>query len=193
MNKMGQVILACVIALIAVAAFGAWLQWGVIGLTVDATKLAGLLAPIAFAAAIVERGVEVLISPWRDAGANKIQAKIDAIKARPADPTTATQNATELQAATNELSDYRETTQRFAFAVGLVLSVLVSIAGVRALGSFMATNGFEGHSANQKGFFLSMDVAVTALLLAGGADGLHSIVNAVTSFFNATADKAAKS
>lgn len=193
MNKMGQVILACIIALIAVAAFGAWLQWGGISMTIDPTKLAGLLAPIAFAAAIVERGVEILISPWRDAGANKLQAKIDAIKALPADPNDPTKNAKELQTATDNLSDYRETTQRFAFAVGLVLSVLVSIAGVRALGSFLATNAFDSHSPNQKGFFLSMDVAVTALLLAGGADGLHSVVNAVTSFFDSTADKAAKS
>jgi len=35
-------------------------------------------------------------------------------------------------------------------------------------------------------------VMLSATLLAGGADGIHSIVNAVTSFFNATADKATK-
>ncbi len=152
-----------------------------------------LLAPLAFAAAVVERAVEILISPWRDAEASKLDKAVTAIKARPADPAANAQNAIDLKAASDELDEYRGATQRYAFAVALTLSVLVSIAGVRALEPFVDTTKFHNASvtpAAQQLFFLSVDVAVSAALLAGGADGIHSVVNAVTTFFNASADKA---
>jgi hypothetical protein len=34
-----------------------------------------------------------------------------------------------------------------------------------------------------------VDVALSAALLAGGADGIHSVMNAITSFFDNTAEK----
>src|SRR2546429_3585106 len=68
--------------------------------------LPGKLAPLAFAAAVIERAVEILISPWRDAGASKLQKGIDILKARSANPPTA-QDATDLRQASEELDSYK--------------------------------------------------------------------------------------
>jgi hypothetical protein len=64
------------------------------------------------------------------------------------------------------------------------------MAGVRALGNFVDANKLKDLAFSQSPqylFFLCVDVALSAALLAGGADGIHSVVNAVTSFFDRTA------
>ncbi len=195
-TKNAPLVVAGGLALLGIVIFAVWLQWDGVVMAVSLDKLAGLLSPIAFAAAVVERGVEILISPWRDAEASKLERTVAAIKARPPNAATAASDAAELQAASDALNDYRGATQRYAFAVSLTLSILVSIAGVRALGPFLDPAKFEllkTSHPEQHTYFLSIDVALTATLLAGGADGVHSVVNAITSFFNASADKASKS
>jgi len=180
------------LALVGVIAFRLWLKWDTLGLTVRLQDLSGLLAPLAFAAAVVERAVEILISPWRDAEASKLEKTVAAIKARSADPAAQAQNAADLKTASDILDEYRGATQRYAFGVSLTLSVLVSMAGVRALGNFVDAARLKDpvftHSP-QYLFFLCVDVALSAALLAGGADGIHSVVNAVTSFFESTVAK----
>lgn len=174
--------------------FGISFGWQGLPMSVSIQNAGTLLAPIAFAAAVVERGVEILISPWRDAEASKLENAIAAIKARQApDPATAEKNEADLKRTSDELEEYRGTTQRYAFGVSLILSTLVSIAGFRALGPFLSSDALAQATAAQKGFFLFVDIALTATLLAGGADGVHSVVNAVTTFFDSTADKAANS
>ena len=161
------------------------LYWQGLKMSVNVTTLTSLLAPIAFAAAVVERAVEILISPWRDTGASKLQKALAVIQARPADAA----NSAALQAASDALDEYRGVTQQCAFAISLLLSLLVSISGVRAIQPFLADNALKVLETNQRGFFFTVDVLLTALVLSGGADGVHSIVNAVTSFFDATATK----
>ena|ERR1700733_2105409 len=185
------VLIAGAAVLIALIIFCTFLRWGGVTFSVTATNMTSLLAPLAFTAAVVERAVEILISPWRDAGANKLEKQVAAIKARPADA----QQAADLKAASDQLDEYRGVTQEYAFAVSLSLSVCASIAGVRALEPFLDQGKFGDLAKAHPGqclFFLGMDVALSAALLAGGADGVHSVVNAVTSFFDATADKATK-
>ncbi len=192
LRKNWPLLAASGLALIGVAIFRRFLNWNNLNLTVKVSDLAGLLAPLAFAAAVVERAVEILVSPWRDAGASKLDGVVAAIKARPADPPTDAVNATALKAASDALDDFRGETQRYAFAVSLLLSIFVSIAGVRALGPFVDNarlNDPKVTADAQRLFFLAVDVALSAALLAGGADGIHSVVNAVTSFFDNTANK----
>jgi hypothetical protein len=180
------------LALLGVIVFRTQLNWGTLGLTVRLQDLSGLLAPLAFAAAVIERAVEILVSPWRDAEASKLERVVATIKARLADPAANAQNAADLKAASDAVDEYRGDTQRYAFAVSLTLSVLVSMAGVRALGNFVDANKLKDPvftQSPQYPFFLCVDVALSAALLAGGADGIHSVVNAVTSFFDKTAAK----
>jgi hypothetical protein len=191
-RKKWPLVFACALALLGVIVFRMLLKWDGLTLTVRLQDLSGLLAPLAFASAVIERAVEILVSPWRDAEASKLDKAVAAIKARPADPATSTQDAADLKAASDAIDEYRGETQRYAFAVSLTISVLVSIAGVRALGPFADVgrlNDVKITTQAQHLFFLCVDVALSAGLLAGGADGIHSLVNAATSFFDGAATK----
>jgi hypothetical protein len=68
--------------------------------------------------------------------------------------------------------------------VNLVLSFCAAAVGVRALFPFLDVAGFhKSASVMQQAYFRNYDVLITTALLAGGADGLHSIINSITSFF----------
>jgi hypothetical protein len=190
MKRFIPVFVACAFAALGAIVFGALRWWEVLAMSVTLQNLPSLLAPIAFGAAIVERGVEILISPWRDAEASKLETQLAALKAQPA------ADAAAVKQVSDELDDYRGATQRYAFAVSLILSTLVSIAGIRALGPFLDAAAFKSLAKDnpaQHGFFLCVDIALSATVLAGGADGIHSVVNSVTTFFDSTAAKTANS
>src|SRR5580692_10193312 len=95
------------LALLGVIVFRAFLNWDAIGLTVKLTDLSNLLAPLVFAAAVIERAVEIIVSPWRDAEASKLEKEMAAIDARPADPAANAQNALDRKAVSDKLDDYR--------------------------------------------------------------------------------------
>jgi hypothetical protein len=193
-KTISPLLLAFCLAIAGAIFFGAWRNWGSLPMSVSLQNIGTLLAPIAFAAAVVERGVEILISPWRDAGANNLENEIAVIQARtPGNGVMGQEDQNALKAKSEQLEEYRGETQRLAFLVSMTLSTMVSVTGVRALGPFLATSAFAKAQPGQESFFYFVDVALTATLLAGGADGVHSIVNAVTTFFNTTADKTAKS
>jgi hypothetical protein len=177
------------VAVLCLMTFGIWLRWEGVSLSIPVTNIANLLAPLVFAAAVIERAVEILVSPWRDAQASKLETAVSAIKAASA-ANPATQNANNLQAASDTLDEYRGETQKYAFGVSMTLSILTAIVGVRALGPFLDVTKFHTTSHAQQFYFLCLDVALSASLLSGGADALHSIVNAVTTFFDSTAQKA---
>ena len=180
------------VAVSCLIAFGIWLRWEGVSLSIPVSNIASLLAPLVFAAAVIERAVEILVSPWRDAQASTLEAELSVIKARAAstDTAVAVQNADDLRVASNALEEYRGKTQRYAFGISLTLSILTAIVGVRAFGPFLDSAKFHTTPHAQQLYFLCLDVALSAALLAGGADGIHSIVKAVTTFFDATADKA---
>jgi hypothetical protein len=169
------------------------LPWSAINLTVSVSDLAGKLAPLAVAAAVIERAVEILISPWRDGEASKLSRSVDTARAAAANAPADSDAAKKLKDASDKLDDYRSQTQQYAFAVSLTLSVLASMAGVRALGAFFDTTsktlpaGFL--TSPQYYFFTVVDMALSAALLAGGADGVHSVMTAITTFFDSTATK----
>jgi hypothetical protein len=177
------------IALAAFIIFAVSAKWDGLTFKVQMADLAGLLAPLVFASAVVERAVEILVSPWRDAGASKLEKAVAAVKARPVatDPDISAKNEADLKVASAALDDYRGETQKYAFAVSLTLSAFVAISGVRAFWPFTNKDTFATVSTLQHNFFVDVDVVISAAVLAGGADGIHSIVNAVTSFFDNTA------
>lgn len=104
------------LAVVGVAAFCLFMRWDGLSLTVKLTDLTGLLAPLAFAATVIERAVEILISPWRDAGASKLENELAAIKAKLPHPPIEAEDVAELKAASDALDEYRGHTQKLAFA-----------------------------------------------------------------------------
>lgn len=182
-------IAASVAMVVALAIFWIWLTWTGLAFQVEASAVAGLLAPLVFASAVVERAVEILISPWRDQGASTRQKALTAAQAIADDG----QRAIAVKQASDALDAYKADTQQYAFAISMTIGMLTSIAGVRALQPFLkagALDTLKTAECAQYSFFLALDVALSAALLAGGADGVHSVVSAVTSFMDASSASA---
>ena len=192
---MNWTLLAVVIlCLVCMAIFRVFLNWDSLSMGVKVSDVANLLAPLAFCAAVVERAIEIIISPWRDTGASRLQSAIASIQARPADPASAAQDVQDLKNATDALNAYRGETQKLAFFVSILLSFLVAMAGIRAIGPFLDFAKFHDKtitSEAQRLFFLTVDMLLSTALLAGGADGIHAIVDSVTNFFGNTSSKTA--
>jgi len=148
------------------------LKWPGLNIGVKLSDVGGKLAPLAFAAAVIERAVEVVISPWRDPQKTKLQAAVDAAKQKNAG----------LDEATAKLNEYTADTQKYAFTSSLILGLMASIAGVRAFWPFLPD--MKVPDSPQGSFFLCIDVGLSAALLAGGADAVHSVVSAMTTFFD---------
>jgi hypothetical protein len=112
---------------IAVTLFAIFLRCGGLSFSIKPGVVLNVLSPLILTPGFVERAVEVLISPWRDEGATKLQNALDAAKASvPPDPA-------KIQTANDELIEYKGTTQRYAFATSLTISLAIGIAGVRTL------------------------------------------------------------
>ncbi len=124
------------------------------------------MAPLVAISAFIERAVEVVISPWRDAGASRLQGAA--------------------------LADYRLQTQSYAYAVSLGFSLLASMVGVRGVAALVEPSSLAALSARQQLAFSVFDVIITSLLLSGGSDGVHQVVTTITTFLDSSKDKMAK-
>jgi len=179
-----------------------------VNMRVDYTTVPTVLAPLMLAALFIERAVEVIISPWRDEGAERLRNKMASANRNTAAVSTQ-------QAVTDELTQYKGKTRRYAFTIALLLGMASAMVGVRAVWPFVDdangvyiaahtskdTQGNETevkaqgnpiNDPNQQYFkrsFIVVDVLLSALMLAGGANGIHSIVTAFTSFFDNAAQR----
>jgi hypothetical protein len=79
LQKNVPLLITSAVAVLAVIIFGIYLRWTGLNFMIKVTDVAGTLAPLAVAATIIERAVEILISPWRDGVANKLGRARDAI------------------------------------------------------------------------------------------------------------------
>jgi len=131
-------------------------------------NLANVMAPLMAIALFIERAVEVVISSWRNEGAQHLKAVAD----HATDPVSKVN-------AQRALEVYRDQTQMLSFITSVTISAVAAMAGVRAIAPLV-------QGAPTTGVFYAFDVAITALLLAGGADGLHQIVTTFTDYLDAT-------
>ncbi|MBW8780469.1 MAG: hypothetical protein JF599_01075 [Verrucomicrobia bacterium] len=155
--------------------------------SIDMPVIAGLLAWLFTVALFVERSVEVIILVVRDEEADTLEAavgieqsKIDA--AQKIDAAIPSVSAGLIQAQ-DALTRYRAATKELALCVAFVIGILVSLAGVRALGSLVSAT--DGHT-----LFIAVDILVTGSVLAGGSDGVHKMANVFSNFMDALASKA---
>lgn len=91
----------------------------------------------------------------------------------------------------NHLSKLRAAKLRAASVLSLTFGALASVSGVRVLGQFVPTQdekiiGALADSALQLDAFRVTDALLTALVLAGGADGIHRMISSFRSFRSST-------
>jgi len=167
----------------------AWIsRWRGLNLFIDPHNVLSVMSPLLLTAGFIERAVEVVISPWRDSRAAQLGNRVDALRAQI--PAADVSVIAEADAAYQE---YKGKTQQYAFGASLSFSFASAYVGVRALWPFVEHPSFEKLGTNQQWMFVVVDMVLTAALLAGGADGIHSVINAFTTFFNTTAQKAQQS
>ena len=149
--------------------------------------VAGMLAPLVLLALFIERAVEVVMAVWRAPGARALEARLARARRRASAEPAAQGDVEALEGA---LRTYRAASQRLAFLTGVTMSALLALAGVRALAEML--DPAVAVPAPRAGLFALVDVALTALLLAGGADGIHKLATTLTCFLETTRKRVAE-
>jgi hypothetical protein len=181
-----KLLFACfVVAVGGVVLFAGFARWFGLSINVQPQTVANILAPLMLTSAFIERAVEVFITPLRDPGANQLQAKLAATNSDPA-ATTDQKNA-----ATDALNAFVGETTQYAFATAVMFGLVAAMVGVRGLSPFLDASTIK--DIGQRNTFIVFDVVLSAALMAGGANGIHSVVTAFTSFFDASAQKSQNS
>jgi len=190
------------IAAVGVVLFGIYAMWWGLNISINIQNVGSILATLMLIAGFIERAVEVVITPWRDPEAKRLRAVHVAKMAvqsttqkLPGATPQQVQDATKDQTSAREdLNAYKGQTTRYAFAVAFMFSLVAAMVGVRALWPFLsadthAMDAFHAATLGQKNTFIVFDVVLSATLMTGGADGIHSVVSAFTSFFDASSHK----
>ena len=215
-----------------------WWVWGVLALgaiaagalgtsitRLDAApdKVGTALTALIFVALLIERVVEVFVSPLTAGNKQGLEDQRVAAQAKiaefetllkpaatvanpvptPPDAALVADYAEQIkslklldQALASEIKAKDKETQRLALSFSIPISVVVALAGVRAIGPLLATTCGPNWSdkvtpCDAPGVLMAMaDVILTAGLLAGGADGIHKVLDNVISY--ASGNKAPK-
>ena len=180
MNRyVGRIFVGVLGVAVAVAVFALGDAWTAVGVAEgvnpfrDALSQLGVLYVVAL---LVERSLEVLLKAWRQGGKIRLEEE-----ARSAGEDGRT-------AAEAKLQQYRVGTQRRALLFGLVLGVMVSLSGVRLLGSIFEFGA--GTAPFQRDLFQFTDVIVTAGLIAGGSATIHKAMARIEDLLKANRTRA---
>jgi ABC-type dipeptide/oligopeptide/nickel transport system permease subunit len=177
---------AVAIAVAGVVLFDIFAMWEGLNIPIQPQTVANVLAPLILAAAFIERAVEVVITPWRGPEASKRKAELDRAKA--------SKDEERQKKANDSLVTYIGETTLYAFTLAFLFGLAAAMVGLRALWPFLGTDqqamsAFTSLTAGQRHTFIIFDVVLSAALMTGGANGLHSPLTAFTSFFDASAQK----
>jgi hypothetical protein len=169
------------------------------------SQIMPLLFTLLFVALLLERALEVFISTWRgpetdrlDQVMNERQRTVNtlknAIEKAPDQEQAAEQQAysaelLKLAKAEEDRTDFRSGTKRRALWAGLVMGLLVSAVGIRALQPLLDAASLTQLTANQLTAFHVVDVLVTGGCLAGGSDAIHKIIQLYVNITEKTSNK----
>jgi hypothetical protein len=176
--------LAALTLILLAAIATACLGFGPVAMRTDAlTTVPQLFPPLVMVSLLIERTLEVFVTLWRDPGAEPLEKAVEASRA-------AAPGSAAVVEAQHRLDDYRSGTRRLAFSGGLVLGVIVSLVGVRALSFMVDGTALAQITTAQHRAFETVDVLITGLALGAGSDPLHQVLQAFTNFFDTSAQNA---
>jgi hypothetical protein len=160
--------------------FNNW-NWNPLVFSADQFNMYIKLAPLVLLAGLIERAVEVMITPWRDPGADCRSNRVAEARNLACRPGATDDDQQAVADSVSDLNQYTGKTRQYAYSIALALSVCAVVAGVRTLWPLMAFDkaGIPTFpiSAQQLIFVRWFDLLLTALLLTGGAAGLHAPIN----------------
>lgn len=146
----------------------------------DLTRFGSLLSVLVFASAMLERALDVWLSIVRGEGAGALDAELRTLRAHVS--AAGTGERAELTSRLAQKSAareaYRQATRKVALPVAALAGTILGALGLRALAPLfdLEAAGGAALAGAQAELFAVADVLVTGVLLAGGSDGLHSLV-----------------
>lgn len=150
-----------------------------------------LLATIFVVTLFMERAQEVILTTMRARGSEMLELTIrkhkrviQRIKKIDADQVVDESLYDRLEAARVEKMEYRAYTRVLALRLGLLLGLLVSIAGVRSLGVLVDETALAALGRVQLALFHVVDVLLTGGVIAGGSDGIHKMTELYRSYMD---------
>ncbi|WP_026971813.1 hypothetical protein [Aliagarivorans marinus] len=146
---------------------------------------------------IVERAIEVLLSAWRSAGADKLDGEIEQLAERlstlPEDCGDGSASGDERQQLSEQLRAvkcqralYRVHSRQISQWLGMGIGVLLGLVGVRVLGNMVSVVEVSDLQAR---LFVVVDVLITGAVLAGGSESVNRIMKLYNRFMDATAQR----
>lgn len=177
------------VIILGIVFWGALSLTGMVGLTdltyETATKL---LTGIGVVTIIIERSIEIILKVWRGEGrAEKDQdinlANANLEKAIKGEGELSIDLCeTNKRIADYNLINYRQQTAVLAIRLSYFIGVVISLAGFRVLENLYDAGELGGLQHNM---FHSIDIILTAGLIAGGSKGLHLLTQTFGDFFEA--------
>ncbi|MCZ6856072.1 MAG: hypothetical protein O7G86_19320 [Gammaproteobacteria bacterium] len=173
----------------------------------DELNLTALLAGLFLAALFIERSLEIYIRAFRAGPRTRMMNEIEFLKedveelkaiSNPTDPqlSSLAECKNQLVEKTHDLQRHRSKSEAIALQLGLVLGLVVSIAGLRALSVLFSADGLSDDvifgSWTQKHLFNFADVVLTAGMLGGGSKGIHALTQIIGNTMDTLANSAAK-
>jgi hypothetical protein len=146
-----------------------------------------LFTQLILVALIIERALEVILTPWRGAESERKTAVVQHLD-RLAESGKSDAQA-DLHESKMALTDFKSETQKLAFKATFVLGVVVSAFGIRTLAPLVEPNAFKLLPHLQQVGFNALDVLLTGALLSGGADGLHQVLSLFLDYIGKTRDR----
>jgi hypothetical protein len=146
----------------------------------DLKEFGSLLSVLVFASAMLERALDAWLSLLRGDGAGALDAQLRSLRVRHAEAgeVASKELTSTLAEKALERERYRSATRKVALPVAMLAGTLLGALGLRALASLfvMELAGKPVLTGLQASLFTTADVLVTGALLAGGSDGIHSLV-----------------
>ncbi|OUS26839.1 hypothetical protein A9Q99_16615 [Gammaproteobacteria bacterium 45_16_T64] len=148
-----------------------------------------LLATIFVVTLFMERAQEVILTTLRARSSEILELAIRKHKRviqriKRIDPDQVVDEALydRLEEARVEKMEYRSYTRVLALRLGLLLGLLISIAGVRSLGVLVDQATLLELGRIQLALFNVVDVLLTGGVIAGGSDGIHKMTELYRSY-----------
>lgn len=170
-----------------------------------------ILAPAFIAALFIERAVEIFVVSIRknrreiyEVELSDVNVKLDQLKGT-GEITNNEEIAKctiEKEALEKKLKFYKRETTKLSTFFSIIFSFLIAVTGIRLLAPFFEIDFIDCLSginitpedcpsgidnlAESYDWFVRLDIFISTFVIAGGAAGMHSIVDAITSFADKT-------
>jgi hypothetical protein len=180
---MAVIFVSIVAIVVSIVAIVVTVQAGYTALALSSLSSAQIinrLVALLIASAFIERAVEVILTPWRAKGSEVLKL------------TRNSAAAAERPDCERDLAEYKLDSQRLAFWLSTALGTVVGACGFRALEWLVEAPPTKtlGHLPTQAQLLAVVDVVLTGLVLAGGADGVHKIIALFTAILDRKREQA---